>query len=495
MVLGTASHVGKSVTTAALCRLLRDDGVDVAPFKAQNMSLNSFATLDGLEIGRAQAMQAEAARLDPSVDMNPILLKPASDTSSQVVLNGRMIGTLSGAELFARRDELWHEVREAYSRLAQRHAVIIIEGAGSPVEMNLKHLDIVNLAMAEHARARCVLVADIDRGGVFAQIVGTYALLEPDEKARFVGFIVNRFRGDPTLLGDGVRFLEDRTGQPCLGVVPHLPAIGIPEEDSVVLEECATTGAPGLRVGVVLLPSLANFTDFDALARMDGVSFRYLREPRGIAHVDLVILPGSKNTVRDLAYLRTSGHAEAIQAHARAGKPILGICGGFQMLGREINDPHGVESGERRVEGLGLLDVVTTMASVKTTRQATARFLDDARFSEGARITGYEIHVGETERGRIEPLLLVERADDPVAIEDGAVTDDGCTLGTYLHGLFDEASGRLALVNHFRSVVGLTPLALQNASPIDPYERLAQHFRSHLDMAVIRRAIALRSVA
>jgi adenosylcobyric acid synthase len=485
MVLGTASHVGKSVTTAALCRIFRDDGIDVAPFKAQNMALNSYATPEGLEIGRAQAVQAEAAKVAPSVDMNPILLKPVADTASQVILNGRIFGTLTGAELYAQRLHFFHEIRKAYDRLAARHELIVLEGAGSPVEMNLRHVDMVNLAMAEHADAKCVLVADIDRGGVFAQIVGTYELLEPEERERFGGFIVNRFRGDPKLLGDAVEFLERRTRQRCLGVVPFLRDLGIQEEDSVVLDDDRGRARDGLRVGVVLLRSMSNFTDFDALARIDGVAFSWVREAGEIGDLDVLILPGSKNTVRDLEDLRQRGIGAALLAHERAGKSIVGICGGLQMLGRTIDDPEGVEGGARHVTGLGLLDVTTSMQAVKTTRQIRGRFADGGRFGD-AEVSGYEIHVGETHRGDTDPMFVLTRVGTTEIVDDGAIRADGRVFGTYVHGVFDEPACALALVNHLRGVAGLAPLtAGAVATRPDPYDRLAAHFREHLDMKAL----------
>jgi adenosylcobyric acid synthase len=482
MVLGTASHVGKSITTAALCRIFRDGGTDVAPFKAQNMALNSFATIEGLEIGRAQATQARAARLEPAVDMNPVLLKPSCDTASQVVLNGRILGNLSAAELYARHDELTSHIRAAYDRLASRHELIVLEGAGSPVEMNLKQHDMVNLAMAEYADARCVLVADIDRGGVFAQIIGTFALLEPHERARFAGFIINRFRGDAALLGDATQFIEEKTGQRCLGVVPWLHDIGIDEEDSLPHElpvagcrfpRPLATGnrQPALRIAIVLLPSLANFTDFDPLFRIDGVAPFYARDVAELERADAIIIPGSKNTARDLRSLRDRGIAAFLMT---TRKPIAGICGGFQMLGRTIDDPHGVESEERSIAGLGLLDVATTMAPVKTTRQVTAR-LGNATFR------GYEIHVGETHRGNVAPLLHLDGIGP-----DGAISADGRVFGTYVHGLFDDPCGALAIVNHLRALLSMSPL---DRSAIvergDPYDRLAEHFRTHLDLEAL----------
>ncbi len=490
MVLGTASHVGKSVTTAALCRIFREDGIDVAPFKAQNMALNSFATPDGLEIGRAQAVQAEAARVAVHTDMNPILLKPVADVSSQVILNGRILGTLTAQELFARRLELFHEVRKAYDRLAARHDLIVLEGAGSPVEINLKHLDMVNLNMAEHADAKCILVADIDRGGVFAQIVGTYALLEPHERERFAGFVINRFRGDPKLLGDAVPFLERRTGQRCLGVVPYLPDLGIDEEDTLVLSRSAA--APGaLKIGVVLLRSLSNFTDFDPLTRIDGVSLSYVRHAAEIAGLDVVILPGSKSTVRDLDDLRTRGVAAAVLEHARAGKPVVGICGGLQMLGRTIDDPDGVETAGT-TEGLGLLDLETSMSAVKTTRQVHGSFAHPARLGD-ATVRGYEIHVGETTRGNVEPLFLLTRTGSGEIVEDGAITGDGRVLGTYVHGLFDEPACALAVLNHLRALTAYPPLDADAVAPRpDPYTRLAAHVREHLDIDALYATLGMR---
>jgi adenosylcobyric acid synthase len=495
MVLGTASHVGKSVTTAALCRIFRDDGIDVAPFKAQNMSLNSYATPDGFEIGRAQAVQAEAARLAPSVDMNPILLKPVADTASQVILNGRIFDTLTGAELYAQRLHFFHEVRQAYDRLASLHDLIVLEGAGSPVEMNLRSVDMVNLPMAEHADAHCVLVADIDRGGVFAQIVGTYELLEPLERERFGGFIINRFRGDTHLLGDAVAFLERRTGQRCLGVVPFLRDLGIDEEDSIPLAEGRRPSRDGLRVGVVLLRSMSNFTDFDALARIDGVAFSWVREAAAIRDLDVVILPGSKNTVRDLEDLRRRGIADALAAHELAGKSILGVCGGFQMLGRTVDDPEGAEGGARYVRGLGFLDVTTSMRALKTTRQTRGHFADQRRFGHNA-VTGYEIHIGETDRGEVDPLFVLMRVGTSEVVQDGAIRADGRVLGTYLHGLFDEPGCALALVNHLRSVAGLEPLAADAIGPRhDPYDRLAAHFREHVDIAALYAGLGARATS
>src|SRR6266536_1494893 len=344
MVLGTASDAGKSLSVAALCRILRQDGYDVAPFKAQNMALNSFATREGHEIGRAQAMQAQAAGIEPHVDMNPILLKPTSDVGSQVVINGKVFGNYRGADYYRLRPHLLDAVSAAYRRLASRYEIIVLEGAGSPVEMNLKDRDVVNMKMAEIADAACVLVADIDRGGVFASLVGTYALLEPHERARFGGFLINKFRGDVSLFTPGVEYLENRLSHPCLGVIPYLRDHGIDDEDSVSLERRAVRpsidGEDELRVCVVGLPYLSNFTDFTALENVPDVIVYYTRKPEEARAADVLVLPGSKNTIPDLLWLRENGWEELIHAHVAARKPLVGICGGFQMRGREIRDPH-----------------------------------------------------------------------------------------------------------------------------------------------------------
>lgn len=338
MILGTASHVGKSITTAALCRIFHQEGFNVAPFKAQNIALNSFATREGEEIGRAQAVQAQAAGVEPHVDMNPILLKPSSDGCSQIVLNGKVFGKVTAANFGEIKPQLFSAAVQAYERLAARYDFIILEGAGSPVEMNLKDGDIVNLKMAEVTDAACVLVADIDRGGVFASLVGTYELLTPDERRRFGGFLINRFRGDISRFRSGVDFLETRLKQRCLGVVPYLPELRIDEEDSVALESvksrCAAehVSPDCLRVCVIQLPHISNFNDFTPLEVMPGISIFYARAPYESGAADVLILPGSKNTIADLMWLRATSWVEVITGHARAGKPVLGICGGFQML-------------------------------------------------------------------------------------------------------------------------------------------------------------------
>jgi adenosylcobyric acid synthase len=501
MVLGTASHAGKSLTVAALCRILRQDGFNVAPFKAQNMALNSFATREGHEIGRAQAMQAQAAGVEPHVDMNPILLKPTSEVSSQVVINGKVFGNYRGADYYRLKPMLLDAVTAAYQRLASRHEIVVLEGAGSPVEMNLKDRDVVNMKMAEIADAACLLVTDIDRGGAFASLVGTYALLEPHERARFGGFLINKFRGDVSLFTPGVEYLENRLSQPCLGVIPYLRDHGIDDEDSVSLERRAARPSldneDQLRMCVVGLPYLSNFTDFTALENIPDVIVYYTRKPEDARAADVLILPGSKNTIPDLLWLRENGWEEMVHSHVAAGKPLVGICGGFQMLGREIRDPYRAESDIESIPGLGLLDATTTLAYEKVTRQATARLLAPARFSqdgEGPVFSGYEIHLGETSLGNgTRPLFQLTRLGDVESHNDGAVNDDGRVLGTYLHGLFDLAEGLALLLTHWRKLCGKKISAAPVVDPLAERERrydvLAEHYRRNLRMDIIHRMI------
>jgi adenosylcobyric acid synthase len=501
MVLGTASDAGKSLTVAALCRILRQDGYDVAPFKAQNMALNSFATREGHEIGRAQAMQAEAASVEPHVDMNPILLKPTSDVGSQVILNGTVLGNYSGVDYYQQRPLLLDTVTAAYRRLASRHQIVVLEGAGSPVEMNLKDRDVVNLKMAEIADAACLLVTDIDRGGVFASLVGTYALLEPQERARFCGFLINKFRGDVSLFTPGIGYLEDRLSQTCLGVIPYLHNHGIDEEDSVSLERRARRPPSDrkdcLCVCVVGLPFLSYFTDFAALENVSGVVVYYTRRPEEARAADVLILPGSKNTIPDLLWLRQNGWEPVIESHAAAGKPLVGICGGFQMLGREIHDPHHTESDIEFVPGLNLLDFTTVLEREKVTRQATARFAKPHCLSSNAGdplFRGYEIHLGETLIGNgTQPLFQLRRLGDEESHHDGAISAGGHVLGTYLHGLFDSGEGLALLLSHWRKICGKQQASSRVIDPVAErekrYDALAKRYRSNLKMDVIYRAI------
>ena len=503
MVLGTGSHVGKSLLVAALCRIFARHGVRVAPFKSQNMSLNSAATPEGLEIGRAQALQAEAAGIPPSVHMNPILLKPNGRMQSQVVVHGRIWGTLSAADYHQRRvEELMPLIRESYTILADEFEVLILEGAGSPAEINLKQHDIVNLRIAELADAPCLLVGDIDRGGVFASLLGTVELLEPQEQARIKGFVINKFRGDPELLAPGVIAIEQRLARPCLGVVPFLDALTLEEEDSLGLPSItharwplSSSPARPLRIAVVALPSFSNFTDFDALRAEPSVLLQFIQSSSQVPEADLVILPGSKETVADLLWLRATGLAAAIAVHSRGGL-IAGICGGMQMLGHSIADPEGVESAGT-VEGLALLPITTRMRSRKVTALAEGTVAGSVwgESLTGQSVSGYEIHVGETTYlPGAKPFASIARAGSAARHEDGCLGSDGTVFGTYLHGLFDQDRPRHAFLNAARSFLSLDPAwelhAWQQTRSLE-LDRLADHVEASLNMDELFRWVGL----
>ncbi len=506
MVLGTASHVGKSIITAGLGRIFADAGYRVAPFKAQNMSLNSAATCDGGEIGRAQALQAEACRVLPSVEMNPVLLKPSNDTGAQVVLLGKIFGQVSASDYHTRRvEQLFPEVLLAYKRLSAAHDLMMLEGAGSPAEINLREHDIVNMRMAHAADAVCLLIGDIDRGGVFASFLGTLELLEPEDRARIGGFVINKFRGDESLLHPGVAMIEKRLGLPCVGVVPFIHDLGLDEEDGVALEDRSTAARrwtdlqPGseraLRVGVIALPHMANFTDFDPLALEPAVSLAYLQQPEEMAAADLLILPGTKQTADDLRWLKARGFVRELFRLNELGVPIIGICGGLQMLGNTIEDPHGSENyGLPSTEtALGLLPIRTVLCTEKTVCRVRG-FLRSYLFRGGAAppipFEGYEIHVGETvyETGA-SPLSDVERYRATEAVVDGAVSESGRVFGTYVHGFFDKDDFRHAFIDAARSAVDLAPATAYvngNAERDARIDRLARHLKRALNMNLLK---------
>ncbi len=498
MICGTASDVGKSVLTSGICRLLRQRGLSVAPFKSQNMALNSAVTREGGEMGRAQAVQAAACGIPPHTDMNPILLKPHSDVGCQVIIQGKTVGNMTVAAYNAFKPEAFKKIRESYTRLTDRFDFIVAEGAGSLSEINLKEHDIANLKVAEMAGAPVLLVADIDRGGVFAQIIGTWELLEPAERALLKGIIINKFRGDPSLLATGLEFVEKRTGVPVLGVVPYLRDLGLPEEDSVALARKpsmhADQGSPRISIGVVKLPRISNYTDFDLLEREQDVDLVYLESPRQLVGLDLLIIPGSKSTIPDLEFLIDRGLFAAIREFPG---PIMGICGGFQMLGRRVSDPHGVESSVKEAEGLELLDAVTVLLSRKVTHQVEATLLPGAFHAVPrcrTELTGYEIHLGETILGRgAHPFArITRRSGEDVEVIDGAVSPDGRIFGTYIHGILDNHSFRTALVNRFRKEKGLE-IRKEGEAPPDPFDRLAAHLEAHLDLAKLWEICGLAS--
>ena len=493
MIQGAASSVGKSLLVAGLCRVYARRGIRVAPFKAQNLSNNAGVTPEGGEIGRAQVTQAEACGISPHVDMNPVLLKPEADSRSQVVVLGRRLDTLPARAYYRHKAELWEVVTAALARLRARADLVLIEGAGSPAELNLKRGDIVNMAVARHARSPVLLAGDIDKGGIFAQLLGTLWLLEPEERALVAGLIVNKFRGDPGLFTDGVRILEERSGLPVLGVVPWLHDHGIPEEDGAGLDDPASTpilGAaahPLVDIAVIKLPRIANFDDFDPLAAEPGVRVRFVQTPEALGQPHAIILPGTKHTLADLAWLRGSSLAGAVLNLGKQGTPLVGICGGYQMLGRVISDPEGVEGGGEAA-GLGLLPVEVVFHGEKVTQQATAYPLGRWPWLTTAEaLTGYEIHTGQADTSA--PLLELRRSDGSRAF-DGACTPDGRTWGTHLHGLFHNDGFRRAWLMSlgWQSPGAQIPYLARKAAG---YDRLADALEAALDMRQLDAIIGL----
>ncbi|WP_442601609.1 cobyric acid synthase [Paenibacillus sp. KN14-4R] len=514
MVLGTASDVGKSIVTAALCRIFAQDGWRTAPFKSQNMSNNSYVTPDGKEIGRAQGVQADACRIAATTDMNPILLKPKGDMTSQVVVHGVPYADL---EARAYRESYLPTaekiVKDALNRLRKNYEVVVMEGAGSPAEINLKSRDIVNMNAAKWGDAPVVLVADIDRGGVFASIVGTMEILEPEERARVGGFIINKFRGDVSLLQPGLDWLEERTGKPVLGVIPYLPMLGIEDEDSasldskrqVIKKSSSTTvdnESERLDIAIIRFPRISNFTDMDPLFEEKDLEVRYMTHVSEWGNPDAVILPGSKNTSEDLIYLRETGLAERIVQYAEKESGfVVGICGGYQMLGNRLLDPKQVESMHTELAGLGILPVITTFAGEKRTVRVsgeTKLFAASSALSPSATsvltpIVGYEIHMGRTD--------YEQAVDRPFAIsaevQDGAALHDGRIFGTYIHGILHNDDFRRNWINTIRASKGLKPLEANlrfQENREAAFDRLADHVRKHLDLTRIYEMMGLKSI-
>ncbi len=498
MVQGTASNVGKSILVAALCRILRQDGFNVAPFKAQNMALNSFVTIDGGEMGRAQVVQAEAAGIIPTVDMNPILLKPEADNRSQVIVRGKPFKTQSAGEFYSLKEQLWSVVGDSLQRLLAEYEAVIIEGAGSPAEVNLKDKDIVNMRVARYCQSPVLLVADIDQGGVFASMVGTLELLEPEERALVRGLVINKFRGDLSLLTPGLKWLEARTGIPVIGVIPYYHDIHIAEEDSVPLERRRKKGKDSyvLDIAVVRLPHLSNFDDFDPLERETGVRLRYVEVTDEMGTPDLIILPGTKSTIADLEHLRRTGMAAKVLEAAQKGVSIIGICGGYQMLGKTILDPRHVESRRSRVPGLGLLPVTTSFLPEKSTRQVRGHVLPNEgllRQASGLTLTGYEIHMGQTVSRDKAPFLIEASSPEPCRYTDGCQSADGRVLGTYLHGLFHNRALRRSVLTTLANVKGVKlSFTADISSKEEQFNKLADLVRGNLDMGLIYRLTGLK---
>ena len=493
-VFGTASDVGKSIVATALCRIFSNAGLDVAPFKAQNMSNNSGVTPDGLEIGRAQIVQAEAARVVPTADMNPVLLKPNTDTGAQVVLKGKAVANRSARDYFG-NTEIWaEEAFDSLAKLRSRHELLVIEGAGSCAEMNLYERDFVNFKTAKQADAVVILVADIDRGGVFAQVAGTLSVIPPEDKAFVKGVIVNRFRGDATLFDDGIRIIEELAGIPVLGVIPYFRGIAIDAEDAVPLQavvDPVDSPDPGkISIAIIYFPHISNFTDFAILDSHDDVEVHYLHYPKNLNDYQAVILPGSKNVRGDLDWIFSCGWDKRLKEFRSSGKIIMGICGGYQMLGTVIADPDSIEGPAGESSALGFLPVETVLRQKKKLFNSRGCLLDEA-----IKVEGYEIHMGESRLvGEGYPLLQVSfRNNVPAGDNDGVMSLDGKVLGTYFHGIFDGKDFREWFLRLLR------PQFVSNGSMPDKnheYEKLADHFKKHLDMEVVYRIIegGIRSV-
>ncbi len=480
--LGTGSDVGKSIVATAVCRILRNRGFSVAPYKAQNMSNNSYVTLEGGEMGRAQVVQAEACGIEPHTDMNPVLLKPGTDTGSQVVLQGHVVGNAQAADYFRDTACIRVPAFESLDRLRATHDCVVIEGAGSCAEVNLRPRDFVNFETAHVADAPVILVADIDRGGVFAQLVGTLDVIPEQDRRRVAGFIVNKFRGDASLFDDGIRYLEERTGLPVLGLVPFFRHIEIDSEDGMPLETVIDPPEhpqPGrIHIAAVRLPHISNFTDFNPLIRNPAVRFHYLSKPRRLDGYHAVFLPGTKNVRFDLQWLRECGWAAPLLAYAERGGELAGICGGYQMLGKRIHDPAGVEGAPGTAEGFGLLDAETVLEKVKMLSRTQGRLVD------GTPIDGYEIHMGRTSLGdgAIPFARLASRNGGAIDECDGARSGDGRVWGTYLHGLFDHPEFRNHFLRRLDPAYAVEDAEAEKAFRQRQYDLLAAHFERHLDV-------------
>jgi adenosylcobyric acid synthase len=486
MIQGTASSVGKSIMVAALCRIFRQDGFKVAPFKAQNMALNSFVTREGGEIGRAQAVQAEAAGIEPSIHMNPVLLKPEADAKSQVIVLGKVAQNLEASKYYDYTPYLLGIIKDSLNKLLSNYELVVIEGAGSPAEINFREREIVNMRVARMVSAPVLLVGDIDRGGVFASLVGTLKLLTREERALVKGLIINKFRGDINLLKPGLGMLEKHARKPVLGVIPYFHGITIAQEDSVYLDERPISSANGnLQVAVIHLPHVANYDDFDPLEE-HGCTVRYVTQPSELDNPDLIILPGTKTTIADLLHLKQLGLDRAITQRVKSGTPIVGICGGYQMLGKSISDPYEVESQGGCVPGLGLFDSETIFNREKTTTQVKAQVIANNGLLQdmnSIEITGYEIHMGQTSNQNYPPAFkILETPSGEKDYFDGAINKEGTILGTYIHGLFHNANFTQAFLKCLRQIRGLPAASTTSINKEGHYDKLASLVRQNLDM-------------
>jgi len=485
MIQGTASSAGKSIMVTALCRILKQDGYSVAPFKAQNMALNSFVTIEGGEIGRSQACQAEAAGIEPSVHMNPILLKPQADSTSQVIVLGKATGTTGALDYYKDNLQFIPKIKESLKELTSKYDVILIEGAGSPAEINLLEKDIANMRIAQLAGAPVILVGDIDRGGVFASIVGTMELLPEDQRHLVKGFVINKFRGDASLLQPGLDFLEKKFSRPVLGVVPYIRNIGVAQEDSVYLDERTEENQKGRPdVCIVRFPHISNYDDFDPLET--SCNIRYVSTMQELGNPDLIILPGTKSTMDDMAFLRKTGLADAIIQNMRAGTPVIGICGGYQMLGNNIYDRYRTESDAVNAEGLGLLDFDTIFEVEKVTSQISGHVATNIglfKNMQGIPVKGYEIHMGKSESPINNPVFEITKSNiNSGTYTDGDIDQPGTVFGTYIHGLFnnDEFTGKF--LDNLCSLRGMPAIKHAALDKEKAYDNLALVFRQSLNM-------------
>lgn len=491
MFQGTGSSVGKSILTSALCRILKQDGYDVAPFKSQNMALNSYVTKDGKEMGRAQVVQAEAAMIEPTVEMNPILLKPTSDVGSQVIVNGKVYKNMVSEEYYREKPKLKKVIKQAYDKLDSKYGAIVLEGAGSPAEINLREHDIVNMGMAELVDSPVVLIGDIDKGGVFASIYGTIMLLAPEERDRIKGFIINKFRGDVNLLMPGIKMIEEKINKPCLGVI-HYVELNIDDEDSVT-ERFNKKRSGKLNIAVIKLPYISNFTDFAPLENEKDANVIYATNKEQITDADLIIIPGSKNTLKDMKFLYDYGFDKIIYRKHKQGVPIIGICGGYQMLGTEIQDPNNIESNINSINGLGLLDTVTIIEEIKQTTQISGEFINDSKYCTsilGSEVTGYEIHMGTTKLSNgCEPLIKL--SDGRL---DGAISKNERVIGTYLHGIFENDAFRNGILEYLRNekgIDGTDSIIDYKEFKENEYDKLADHVRKSVNMDAIKDIMGL----
>ena len=490
MLQGTASNVGKSIITAGLCRIFKQDGYSVAPFKSQNMALNSYITKEGLEMGRAQVFQAEACGIEPKAIMNPILLKPSGNNRSQVIINGKVKETMQSFEYHKYKPVLAKELKSIFNEFSKDYDIVVIEGAGSTAEINLRENDIANMGMAEIADSPVIIIGDIDRGGVFASLAGTMLLLNEKEKSRVKGVIINKFRGNKELLADGLKMLEEIIKVPVLGVLPY-SEIKIEDEDSVTTKFKTKSKKNDIHIEIIRTPHMSNFTDFDIFETQNDVSIRYVGEGESLSNPDIVILPGSKNSIGDLTYLRNSGLEQEIKNLQAKGKLIFGICGGYQMLGRKLKDPYHVEGNIEEIDGIGLLNISTTFEKEKVTTQVEATIESNVHgYMQGLgnkKVKGYEIHMGISESyEEVYDLVTInEKLQEKVSYKEGSINKEGNVIGTYIHGFFDEIEFTRAFLNNIRKTKGLEPIESNVKSfqefKEQEYDKLADLLREHLD--------------